>query len=113
RRREGLEAGAQHQLGAAHHGELLGDAELVEALQPVLAAVGGAEILALARVAGDLPDVVEEPGGGELDVVLAALALEELLELVVPVALGGHGPELADDRRLRLGLELVDLDGRE
>jgi hypothetical protein len=36
-------------------------------------------------------------------------ALEELLELVVAVALGGHGPELADDRGLGARAELVDL----
>jgi hypothetical protein len=84
--------------------------KLVHALEAVLAAVGAAQVAALARVAGDLPDVVEQPRGGELDVVLAALALEELLELVVAVALGGHRPELADDATSWRGrAQLVDL----
>ncbi len=47
------------------------------------------------------PHVVEEPGRHELHVALGAFLLEEALELVVAVALGGHGPELADDGHAR------------
>src|SRR5256885_2214949 len=67
---EGLERGAEHALGEPEGRDPLHDSERAELLQAVLAAVGGAEILAHAGVAPHFPDVVEEPRGGELDVVL-------------------------------------------
>src|SRR5262249_57236768 len=59
-----------------------------------------------------LPDHEQDPRRHELDVALGALGLEEALQPVVAVALGRHGPELADDRHLGLDDRAVDLDVR-
>src|SRR5262249_52979439 len=93
--------------------EPLRDAELVELLEAVLAAVAAVQVATLARVAGDLPHVVEESRDDELDVVLAAFLLDEALEAVVAFTFGRHRPELADDRDLRLRAQRIDLDRLE
>ena len=80
--RESLEANAEGELGEAHRGQPLGDTELArvgDAAESELRGVDALQKAALAGVVGDLPDVVEQPGRGELDVALPALALEEAL----------------------------------
>src|ERR1700749_1977229 len=73
------------------------------------AAQGGAR----GGVEANLPQVVQDPRGHELDVGLRAFLLDEALELVVAVTLRGHGPELTDDRHLGLRHRAIDLDRLE
>src|SRR5690606_22276054 len=108
--RERLEPGAQGLVGRPQADAPGEHAELPRAVEPGARAVVLSEERAVGRVEGDLPDVVEDPGGDELDVALGALALEEALELVVAVALRGHRPELADDGDLGLEQRTIDLD---
>ena len=114
RQREALEPDTQAPLCGVQCGEALGDVELaLELVEAAAAVVGAAQLGALAGVAGDLPDVVEQPRGDELNVALGAFALEEVMQVVVAVALGGHRPELADDGGLGKRAKLVHLDRGE
>ncbi|MEZ4336972.1 MAG: hypothetical protein R3B82_10120 [Sandaracinaceae bacterium] len=78
-----------------------------------LAGVGALELHPRLRVVAELPEVVEQQVRDHLDTDLGALLLEEALQVVVPVALGGHRPELAEHRDARLGPQAIHLDLRE
>src|SRR6185312_6762841 len=111
--RERLEQTAQDLLAGPQRRDALADVDALEAELAaafVLGLVVAAQRRALLGVVAALPEHVEQPRRDELDVGLGALGLEEALQAVVAVALGGHRPELADDADARLDLRAVDLD---
>ena len=89
------------------------DPVLAGATRAVLALIHAAQGGAGRGVEANFPEVVQNPGGDELNVGLGSFLLDEALQLVVAVAFRRHGPELADDGDLRLRRRAVDLDGAE
>jgi hypothetical protein len=78
-----------------------------------LGLVLAAQVGACAGVVARFPDIIKNPVGDQLDVTLGAFLLEEALQLVVAIALGGHGPEFADDRHARRRTGEVAFDRRQ
>ena len=99
RRAERVEGGPDGQVGHEQPPQLLADLLVLEPLAGGL--VQGFQLGAQLGVVAPFPQHEQQPVGDELDVALGAFRLEEPLQLVVAVALGGHRPELADDRHAR------------
>src|SRR5581483_5867007 len=109
--REGLEHSQERVLSGAREEDVAPGGVLP--LETLAAGVLVAQRDPALHVAPSVPEEVEEPVRDRLDEDLAALLLDEPLELVVAVALGRHGPELADDADGGLGAETVDRDRRQ
>ena len=71
------------------------------------------QIEAAPCVALVLPDEIEQPGRDELDINLRALRFKKALQMMISVALRGHGPELTDDHDFRFGLQPIYFDRLE
>ena len=108
--RERLPDEAERLLGDPDEGE---GERGIRALEAELTAVRASKGHARPRVVGDLPQVVEHEVDDRLHLALAALLLDEALQVVVAVTLGGHRPELAEDADLRLRAKAIDLDRGE
>ena len=105
---ERRKGGSERKLAEPHAGHFVPN---IGPFESVVALVLCTQGHALLGVVPHLPQCVEEPVDEGLNVVFPAFGFDESLKVIVAVALGGHRPELTDDRDLGLRLKAIDLYG--